>query len=49
MQTDEHTSEMVWMWTIKELCREVAPIQVPTYVLCQKELIEAFPGILIPL
>ena len=23
MQTDEHTSEMVWMWTINELYRKV--------------------------
>lgn len=25
MLMDEHTSEMVWTWTINELCRTVVP------------------------
>lgn len=34
MQTDEHTSEMVWMWTINELYRKVVlDVQVPTSAL----------------
>ena len=31
MQTDEHTSETAWTWTINELCRKVETTPVLTY------------------
>ena len=36
MQMDEHTSAMVWMWTINELCRKVELTIPPTSELSQR-------------
>ena len=50
MQTDEHTSEMVWTWTINELCRVAVMAALPlTYESSQKDKTEVLAGILIPL
>ena len=45
MQMDEHTSEMVWTWTINELCRKVAPIPMEISELSPKRLTDRFLGI----
>ena len=48
MQTDEHTSEMVWTWTINELCRKVG-LKVPaTSELSRKVATDLFLVTVIP-
>lgn len=50
MQMDKHTSEMVWTWTINELCRKVGLAEpATTYESSQKNKTEVLAGILIPL
>ena len=48
MQTDKHTSETVWTWTINELCRKVETVDPQAiYEWYQKNKIDLSQGIAI--